>query len=583
MSMVSGVALAGLTGGLPLAGGLSQLGGIASALGPVSQLASGAIPGIGNLAQTALSACGPAVGGLLSAGGPLSGVLTGALPAGAGSLLSAAGISMPDPNNLFSSVVAQGQKFLGEGMAGLTSIVSSVSSFTEQAFNAAGTLDFLKNMDLPGGDIGSLTRNFTDMAQGSINRILESVPGTDVFKSVTDSIGKIGSMLPLNGEFNLNGMAQNLLGQGLPSVQKALDSVGIGLDALQDVTRNTSALIEKGFGSLAQGAINEIVDRTGFSAANGLSLSKLTDVINRPEMLLNDLARSVIPNAQELGSKIASLNPMVDSFQQLGTTLNRLEGFNFPRIDAVVGDRNSWSQIFDQGAANRRSLIGSGDSVFGTPTVQNVMGTFIGKTYAEKFTDLQQIQARLTSTSAGQTLSAALRTAITNAGGDPGPGGTSVITATVTTAQDTADAAAILAAAQPFLNPTDPNIQADMIMANSIINQIVNDYILEIQNLRAARIDLTDSPRGNISDIMAFVINLGNLGQDDFGLGLRQAIEDMTTDDIYGEAIRGAIVEGINRNILAEIGINPPTLVDPVLWGSEVSEIKRQFYERCCP
>lgn len=583
MSMVSGVALAGLTGALPLAGGLGQLSSFTSALGPVSQLASGAIPGIGNLAQTALSACGPAVGGLLSAGGPLSGVLSGALPSSATSLLSAAGINAPNPNNLFSSVLQQGQDFLAQGTAGFTSVISSVSSFTEQAFNAAGTLDYLKNIDLPSGDSGVLTRSFTDMAQGTVNRIFESVPGSDVFKSVQDSIGKLGTMLPLNGEFNLNGMAQNLLSQGLPGVQKALDSVGVGLDSLQDITRNTSGLIEKGLNTLTQGAVNEIIERTGFSPANGLSINKLVDVVSRPEVLLNDLARSVIPSAQELGSKIASLNPMVDTFKQLGDTMNRLEGFQFPRADAIAGDRNSWTQIFDQGAATRRGLIGTGDSVFGTPTVQNVMGTVIGKAYSEKFADLKNIQTRLSSTSAGQTLTTALRTAITNAGGNPNPGGTSTFSATVTTAQDNADAAAILAAAQPFLNPTDPAIQADMIMANSIFNQIVNDYILEIQNLRAARIDLTDSPRGNISDIMAFVINLGNLAQDEFGLGLREAIEDMVTDDIYGEAIKGAIVEGINRNILAEIGINPPTLVDPVQWGSEVSEIKRQFYERCCP
>ena len=89
-----------------------------------------------------------------------------------------------------------------------------------------------------------------------------------------------------------------------------------------------------------------------------------------------------------------------------------------------------------------------------------------------------------------------------------------------------------------------------------LLNKITNEKI----NIAAARLDLNNQdPGSEVLNINSFVFSLEDAGSDENELGFKHLVENLASNDIYGEAIRATIVEGNNKRILRNIGVSMTT------------------------
>jgi len=191
-----------------------------------------------------------------------------------------------------------------------------------------------------------------------------------------------------------------------------------------------------------------------------------------------------------------------------------------------------------------------------------VIGVAAGLGFTDRILNMTASQQRVLATPEGQALQTALNNAIANPG------------------NDAANAAAITAAAAAFNNPTSETLAKEVFILNENFNGVANKIITEKQNLLAARIDLTENT-GSVDSLLAFVQSLHTMHEDPKSLGYADFIIALTTNDVYGEAIRAAILEGKNLKLLELLGVTPNTRLDTDAYGQQV--LAQRSIDNCCP
>ena len=415
-------------------------------------------------------------------------------------------------------------------------------------------------LNLANGDIGFNFNSIKDSITGGITAQFGAV--NDTFKSVMTNLGNCGTMLdPTNlaRTFTANGMAENLINQGFSEpVLGALEKVGI--NSVDELITANEALVTQALESIPADQVANIVKETGFIG----EIDSLSDVFKKPETWLGDAVKDIAATGQELGTKFFNAlgeTPVVKSLAELGQTIGQITTAATPALDAANSDRNVWESYWAD-PAEVKPLVGSGSGIFGNPTIADVIGVAAGIGYTSRILNMSSSQQRLLTTTEGQ----ALQTAINNAIANP--------------SNDAANAAAISAAAAPFVNPTSPVISQEVAVLNENFNAVANKIITEKRNLQAAQIDITEDT-GSLNSVLTFVGGLHSVHEDPKYLGYAEFIKEITTDDVYGEAIRAAIIEGKNLKLLESIGVTPQVTVDSQAYVEQV--LSQQSADICCP
>lgn len=644
--------LGGLTGGLGslggLAGGLGGLGGIAgslSSLGSIPSIGSiagslgglGGIPGIGGIGDLAgslgglgtnligdlagstsgiigqiqgsisgvvgdaINVCGDAVKGAL---GDVAGSLTGAIGGDVLNTLSSQGISLPT-NNLFSSITESGAQFFQNGYAGLTECISISKGFCDSSasmlgsFSAAGSqISSFINLSstfgqMTGGavnnllnPVSALTQSLGQVASGAGSNPLSYI-GTlqtsinqsqNVFKSLTGDMNKWGTMFNIaspNDFFSPVKLAENLVQKNVPSFNKLLEANNINPFQIASVSEKK---IKQILDSAPPAVVRDVVSSTEFQ----VPISKLSDVL-KPEVALSDVTRNSFKDFDTVAKQINSIGPTTaQSFGELGAKLANIE---FPQASVLIDlerDASKLRDILNPNSAARAQLSGTGSGVFGNPTMDDMMGSYTGTPYNIRLAGILQGQRRIAESPTGQAFAAAVAQAKANASIQFEGGGTT----------DEADAQAIRTAYQAMLNDAD-NKEIIQTM-DKFYSDMQASLVREKQNLKAARLNPADV-EGSIHSIFAFLQSLETAHQDDFKIGYREWVESAASDDVYGAAVRAAIVEGKNKAIVRELGldISPASIVDFTeeeaarlgfnVEGVGVDAVKSGLASRCCP
>lgn len=528
--------LGGLTAVLAIvaSGGLAGLGLAIPA--PFAAACQGFITGgVSGLAQTALGACGPLVQSALgSLPGGLTGILTGPTAASLGEL----GINT---DNMVGSCFGQAQQLFSNEVTGIMETAAAANSFCEGSFDIRSALDQAQSLNLPGGSLGFNIKSIGDAITGGIGQI------TNDAKTFFSNFEKIGTMLDptdLAKSCTPAGFAENLCNQGFGEpVLSALNEVGIA-NVGELVTAN-DALITQALDSIPKEQIAAIVEKTGYQG----TVNKLTDV-------LKEFGAEVQKAAVAIGT-----NPLVNTFPELGQTLSQITQPVIPILDAANTDRNAWNDYFID-PDTVKSKVGSGTGIFGNPTLADVIGVAAGLGFTDRILSMTASQQRVLATPEGQ----ALQTALNNAIADPG--------------NDASNAAAITAAAAAFNNPASETLAKEVFILNENFNGVANKLLTEKQNLAAARIEIADNT-GSVDSLLSFVQSLHTMHEDPKGLGYAEFIIALTTNDVYGEAIRAAILEGKNLKLLELIGVVPNTRLDTEAYAQQV--LAQRSIDTCCP
>ena len=81
---------------------------------------------------------------------------------------------------------------------------------------------------------------------------------------------------------------------------------------------------------------------------------------------------------------------------------------------------------------------------------------------------------------------------------------------------------------------------------------------------------------------MTFVQGLETAYEDNFKIGYRDWVESAASPDVYGAAIKAAIVEGKNKAVVRDLGldISPASIID---LSDEVLAQQALAFNKCCP
>ncbi len=515
-------------------GGLASLGLAIPA--PFAAACQGFITGgVSGLCQTALGACGPLVRSALgSLPGGLSGIASGITASSLGEL----GINT---DNVVGGCLGQAQQLFSNEVTGIMETAAAANSFCEGSYDICSALGQAQSLNLPAGDLGINFKSITDTITGGISQI------TNDAKTFFANFEKLGTMLDptdLAKAATPAGFAENLINQGFGEpVLTALNEVGIS--NVTELVAGNDALITQALDSIPKEQIAAIVEQTGFQG----TVNKLSDV-------LKDFKTEIDKAAVAIGT-----SPLVATFPELGRTLQQISQPVVPLLNAANTDRNAWDDYFVD-PAEVKSKVGSGSGIFGNPTLADVIGVAAGLGFTDRILNMTASQQRVLATPEGQALQTALNNAIANPG------------------NDAANAAAITAAAAAFNNPTSETLAKEVFILNENFNGVANKIITEKQNLLAARIDITENT-GSVDSLLAFVQSLHTMHEDPKSLGYADFIIALTTNDVYGEAIRAAILEGKNLKLLELLGVTPNTRLDTDAYGQQV--LAQRSIDNCCP
>ena len=519
--------------------------------------------GLSGACQTAMGACGPQVQSALSGlPGCCSGIASGQL----GSALSGAGLN---PNNLVGSCLEQAQSLFQNGIPGITNIMQSAQAFCQNSFDVKGIIAQCTNLNLPGGDLGFNLDSIKNACTGGLTAQFGSL-ASEGFKDLCSNLGNLGTLVDpakLSECLNPGGLINSVVNQGFgKEMLEQLEKVGI--NSLSEVVGANEKLLMQALESVPKDVVGAIVEKTGFQTL-GASLNNLAEVITQPVKYLGEKANELIGGSvatlQEKLSTVVGAETSILTMGSLGQTLSKIVEPVTTIMDQANNNLAAWEGQFPT-ESQLNGLAGSGTGIFGNPKISDVIGVAAGIGFTAKILDMTTRQNKILQTSEGIALQQAINSAIA----DP--------------ANDSANADAIAAAAQAFINPTNPIIRDEIAAGQQSFNDVANKILLEKANMAAAGIVPADS-RGTISDIVAWVSNLHYVHDDPSQLGYADYIREISDSSVTGEAIRAAIDEGKNLAIYRNLGINPPTTLSALAYSQQLlnTAANNELALNCCP
>lgn len=504
--------------------------------------------GISGACQTAMGACGPAVQSALSSiPGCCSGIASGPLA----NSLASAGIN---PSNVVGGCLGQAQSLFQNSTAGIISTMQATNAFCQNSFDVRGIIEQCKNLNLSGGDLGFNLTSIKNVVTGGLTAEFGSL-ASQGFKELCTNLANCGTLIDpknLQEAFTPQGLINRVVEQGFGKEMLA-ELEKVGLNSVTDIIDANEKLLMQALESVPKEVVGAIVEKTGVKTI-GESLNSLAEIITQPVKIFGEKANELIGGSvDELQKKLSNVlgaETLASTMGTVGQALSKIVEPVTTIMDQANNDLAAWEGQFptQQQLAER---TGSGSGIFGNPTIADVIGVAAGIGFTSKILDMTNRQTRILETSEGTALKQAIDSAIANP------------------ANDSENAAAIQAAAQAFINPTNPVIRDEITAAQQSFDEISNKIIKEKNNLRAANIVPADN-QGNVSDILAWISELHNVHDDPSNLGLADYIVAISDDSVTGEAIRAAIEEGRNLAIFRSLGVTPPITVNALSYAEQL-------------
>lgn len=493
------------------------------------------------------------------------------LPAGISGLINqdildkqaASGIAFSS-TNLIDNIVQQTREYAKNNVSGLVNIILTAKNFVEQSLQNYASLELATRLPSQSPSFNSETL-FDQITVGILNGVYRygevtedqlgdpnSVSNTIYKQSIMNDLqqqlyslgadmirfGTMYDITKLSTTFTITGFMENLINQGV-NLRPAF--ARLNLSYTKDNVSNPT-ILKQVLAGVRGNELEQIKNSLGFS----LPISTLDQALD-PVIVLNPRTLALVKNFNGLVEKIENIGPnFASSFNQLGTVLQKIQ---LPRASDLLGFESDLNRY--KGAVSAESLkrkLGTGTGPFRNPTMDDVITSMTGASYNYLMMLLINSQNKILATASGQNLYNSLSQAITYAKSNTGDTGT---------ADEYKHLNTIRGSIERFLSDSDVDLRENLAVCQNIFIKLLDKITNEKINILAARLDLNNQdPGSEVLNINSFVFNLEDAGTDENELGFKTIVENLASNDIYGEAIRATIVEGTNKKLLRNIGVN---------------------------
>jgi hypothetical protein len=459
-------------------------------------------------------------------------------------------------HNLSDNVKELAQIYFNNGVAGYLNRLGLATNACRAAREILGSVYFLEAEGFSGvapdvnnhNDLitGGITSKFGPLAVGSQDYLRASglytggsaisTTSVDIKRSinaVADAIDNLGTLYDFTKPESLGtayGLINNLLLQGLIKNEfiQTFENQNVDINALQQASESVLiSILEQIQGKDVQ----RIITGTGLKQPTNSIIQNAADLL-KTDKVITIAAINAIPGGKltDLSAALVSLNVNYETKQDLISSLKNIELLDTPALSSLS------KPVPTVDTESIRSSFPSGSGDFGSPFVQEIIGTPSGYVHTETFSTVFRVCSSIASTAETVALISACDAVLAAYDTDADP---STVENTFETAVDN------LIAASAISSLLDE--------ANTAIGLSVAQVILEENNQIKGGIDIQSYIPGSatLSQLTAL---LTSLGTDAFNSGTTPMLLDMLTDDIYGEATKAVLLQGKNEQTLKLIG-----------------------------
>ena len=432
------------------------------------------------------------------------------------------------------------------------------------------------------GDLGVGVKSFTDANSGGLTSLVPGL-GALAAKAKSDAFGGIGASLDptalAKGQAQL---ASSSLKDGLQSVSTGLTNYGTLFDfknpqslsykglitslqkqGLADTTGINDGISVAGYDPKAISAVPDSAIQSVLSGIQGDSLQKIIKQCSvNPVGTINSAAdlvdpSNVMPQGAIValgitpGSGIAGLQSLGNTMTNIGvpmdsTTASKLLAGVQTKVGSYLS--NLTTLVPTSVSVALKPFLGSGSSPFGTPSMSDMLGSVSG-VHTNDFANAGKQLGGVSASVQGKALLVAMNN--TNAAINANTG----IAASITALQ----AAVTTFNASVVGNASLAGVFASI--GNSMTN-ITSHISLETSNLSLAGLSLGSLPSvlPGSSQILSFASKLHSFGVDKLQLGHNNIFNGAATNDLTGDAIKAALLEGKNVAAMSGVGKVPASV-----------------------
>lgn len=442
-----------------------------------------------------------------------------------------------DFDDLYKDVQDQINLVMTDGTAGLAGVISRVQTACVNSFDLRGMFTQMKEGNFD--DFGITVNNYSDVLTGGINsQFAELVGGLNnsAAREMLTQLGEFGTMFDITELSRINDpkvLCQNLINQGFYLVNELLTKGGISVSNLAIADEKQLLAVMK---TISGVELNAIVSVTGFKPYG--SIGNLADVLN-PDRLFSPRALTAAGGSLEaLANKLVNIGGKFKSFKDLSNTYLNVKNTATPQLNGI--QRLGNNSLF----ANASVKLSTGSGVFGNPTMFDYIGVITGEGYADDMANLIAAQTQVISSIEGTALKNALELRPVN---------TELISQAVTA----------------LVTSSNSRLQSLLNQGEINFNRVFNRLLAERKNSKSNGIDYSESI-GSPDNITSFVQSLHDAWNDTRKIRYGDFIQQIITNDVYGEAVRSGLDEGFNLALLAQKNIPVYTRLDPVTYSNVV-------------
>lgn len=457
-------------------------------------------------------------------------------------------------NNVIDTIRTTADDILGNNRARFTEIISLASEYAKTSYDLSGSILGIKRQEDVGLNYSSI---YGQVTGGVAEQFASNLIGTSAWQVFTSNLSNLGTLFnarDLPDCFLARNLLNNLGTQGqLQSITAAFTAANI-TDTTGLTNKQITTVLDK---VLTTEDIHEILDACEAELLSNVANTRFSDLLDLHNYI-DTAGHVVVDTGANLAAKLynlAGVNSPNSTFEQWGETLSQIsvQG-NLSLITDAYANPATFSNAVSIGIGN----FGSGSSVFGTPTLIDIIGPTADliaadTKYSTIITEINNLQANILANALGQTL----LTAITS-GSDANiiAAGTAVATAT-------------------------GNLGIAVASGNKLFKRMFDHIAVVKSNLIAC--EITDTSGNVLSDILGsattvrgFVTNNYEYyaADQDIGLGFGSVMTAMTTHDLYGQSILASQSESRNIEILKGAGITSESdaAIDAVQYGKTLSQ-----------
>lgn len=436
------------------------------------------------------------------------------------SILGLAGNACRNSRDVLGSLYS----FEQEGFTGVAPDVSNHNDLVTGGITskfgplAVGSQDYLRASGLYSGASGISTS--AEDIQRSINAVANAISG----------LGTLYNFQRLETLGTAAGLITSLLEQGLIKTEYIESFADQNVDTNNLEQANQAVLISI-LEQITGNDVVRIIADTGLKVPTNAIIQSAADLL-KTEKVISASAINAIPGGTliDLAAKLISLNVSFETKEDLVAALKNIEILNTPLLTSLA------NPVPEADILEIKSAFPAGSGDFGSPYIQEVIGTPSGYIHADSLVTIFRVISSIGSSTESLALAAAADALYAKYAANLSA-----------TAEETAFMAAVddLVAVDSF--------ESLIAEADDAISDIIDQVSLELENQDLAGIDLSVSIPGSpaIGQLCAL---LPTFGADTFNSGATSMLLNMLTDDVYGEAVRAVLLQGQNEQILKTIG-----------------------------